>query len=101
TYLISPSVVAELKANYSHFTSQSSYRLDTFGGAILPDASVFSQPALSADSALFSADLNGRSTRLTSGTAVTSTQRQFNLLGSVAMVAGNHALKFGADYRRI
>ena len=74
------------RANYSHFTSRSSYELDTFGGAILPDPSVFTQPALSNDSALFSADLNARSTQLASGTAVTSSQRQFNVLGSMTMV---------------
>ena len=101
TYLISPSAVAEVRANFSHFTSRSSYRLDTFGGAILPATSVFTQPESSGDSALFSADLNARSTRMASGTAVTSTQRQFNVLGSASIVTGVHTIKFGADYRRI
>lgn len=101
TYLISANAVTELKANYSHFTSRSSYWLDTFGGAILPHPSVFTQPALSSDSAIFSADLNARSTLLASGTGVTSSQRQFNVLGSAAMVSGVHVIKFGADYRRI
>jgi hypothetical protein len=100
-YTISPIAVAELKANYSHFTSRSSYLLDTFGGAILPDPSVFTQPAVSGESALFSADLNARSTRLASGEAVTSIQRQFNLLGAATIVSGVHTMKFGADYRRI
>jgi Ca-activated chloride channel homolog len=101
TYQIAPSAVAEFKANYSHFTSRSSYRLDTFGGAILPTSSVLAQSALLSDSSLFSADLNARSTQLASGTAVTSSQRQLNLLGSASMVSGVHAFKFGADYRRI
>jgi len=101
TYLISPSAMAEFKANYSHFTSRSSYWLDTFGGAILPDPSVFTHPTHSIDSALFSADLNARSTKMASGTAITSSQRQFNALGSVTMIAGPHAIKFGADYRRM
>ncbi len=94
-----------MKGNYSRFTSRSSYQLDTFGGAILPPLSVFTQPSLSAGNALFdadfSADLNARSTLLSSGSGVTSTQRQFNMLGSVTMVSGNHAIKFGADYRRM
>lgn len=100
-YTISPRVVAELKGNYSHFTSGSSYLLDTFGGAILPPTSLFPQPALSGDNASFSADLNARGTQLMTGLGVTSTQRQFNVLGSVTTVAGEHTIKFGADYRRI
>jgi Ca-activated chloride channel family protein len=101
TYVISPSAVAEFKANYSHFTARSAYWLDTFAGAVLPNPSVFTQPAPSRDSALFSSDLNARSTQIASGTAVTSSQRQFNVLGSASMLAGAHAIKVGADYRRI
>jgi Ca-activated chloride channel family protein len=101
SYVLSPTVVAELRANYSHFTSRSSYRLDTFGGALLPLSSVFSQPALSGDDALFRADLNARNTQLMSGSGVSSIQRQFNILGSTTMVVGTHSIKFGADYRRI
>lgn len=101
SYLLSPSMAAELRANYSHFTSRSSYRLDTFGGALLPVSSVFSQPALSGDNALFRADLNARNTQLMSGSGVSSIQRQFNVLGSTTMVVGTHTIKFGADYRRI
>jgi len=101
TYLLSPSMVVELRANYSHFTSRSSYRLDTFGGALLPLSSVFSQPALSGDNALFRADLNARNTQLMSGSGVSSIQRQFNILGSTSLAVGTHTIKFGADYRRI
>ena len=100
-YTMSPTVVVDLKANYSRFTSRSSYRLDTFGGAILPLTSVFTQPSPSADNALFSADLNARGTQLVSSSGVTNTQRQFNLLGSVTKALGNHTIKIGADYRRI
>jgi hypothetical protein len=100
-YTMSPTVVVELKANYSRFTSRSSYRLDTFGGAILPLPSLFNQSAPAADSALFSADLNARGTQLSSGNGVTNTQRQFNALGAVIMLSGNHTIKSGADYRRI
>ncbi|MGH9931591.1 MAG: hypothetical protein ACREA9_20480, partial [Pyrinomonadaceae bacterium] len=66
TYLLSPSVAAEIRANYSHFTSRSSYQLDTFGGAVLPLTSVFTQSGLPADDLLFSADLNARNAQLLS-----------------------------------
>lgn len=101
SYTITPSMVAEARVNYSHFTSRSLYELDTFGGATLPAAAVFSQPGLSAESALFSADLNARNTQLMSGSGVTSTQRQFNALGAWTIVSGTHTIKLGADYRRI
>jgi len=98
-YTISTRTVGEIKTNYSHFTSRSSYRLDNFGGAMLPAGSLFSQPALLAQNGSFSADLNGRNTTLMSGNDVTNTQRQLNTLGSVTVVSGNHTIKAGADYR--
>jgi Ca-activated chloride channel family protein len=98
-YVISPSVVAELKLNYSRFTSRSSYALDSFGGA--PLTSNFLPPGFSGDGTSFSADLNARSAKLLSGGEVASTQRQLNLLGSVTMVSGTHTFKVGADYRRL
>lgn len=99
TYAMSPRMVAEARANFSWFSSRSSYTLDGFGGAILPATSVFSQKALAASDASFSADLNGRSSTLMSGSRVTSTQRQLITLGSVTIVSGNHTIKTGADYR--
>jgi Ca-activated chloride channel homolog len=98
-YTISPTAVVELKANYSRFSSQNAYRLDTFGGAVLPLSVFF--PSSPAGTDLFSADLNARSTQLMSGSGITSTQRQFNTLGAVTIVAGSHTMKFGADYRRV
>jgi Ca-activated chloride channel family protein len=98
-YTLSPRTVAEARANYSWFTSRSSYTLDSFGGAVLPSTSVLAQTALAASNASFSADLNGRSTTLMSGSRVTSTQRQFNALGFVTTISGNHTIKAGADYR--
>jgi Ca-activated chloride channel family protein len=100
-YVISPSVVAELRLNYSRFTSRSSYELDSFGGAVVPFASNFPPPGFSGDGPAFSADLNARSSKLLSGGEVASTQRQLNLLGAVTMVAGSHTFKVGADYRRM
>lgn len=94
-------LAGEIKVNYSHFTSRGSYLLDNFGGAILPLNSQFSQSALLANNSSFRADLNGLNTVLMSGSDVASTQRQLNTLGYVAYVSGNHAFKFGADYRRM
>jgi Ca-activated chloride channel family protein len=96
-----PRVAGEIKVNYSHFVSRSSYRLDNFGGAILPPPSLFSQSSLFANNASFRADLNGLNTVLMSGADVASTQRQLNTLGAITFVSGTHTVKFGADYRRM
>jgi hypothetical protein len=95
-YTLSPRIVAEARANYSWFTSRSSHILDSFGGAVLPAA--FQIPP-SGTGTSFSAELNGRGTKLLSDQGVTSTQRQLNTLGSVMMVFGLHTIKVGADYR--
>jgi Ca-activated chloride channel family protein len=92
TWSISPSVVGDLRMNYSRLNSRSSYQLDDFGGAVPPPAAMLSP------SSVF--DLNGHNTMLMSAADAASTQRQFNVVGSIAMVSGEHQFKFGADYRR-
>jgi uncharacterized protein YegL len=101
SYAVSPRVMAELRANYSRFTIHSSYGLDGFGGAAIPSVenpftTLFSNPYGAA-----SFDLDGRGARLIAGSDVSNTQRQFNAVGSVSIVSGEHLLKFGADYRRV
>jgi Ca-activated chloride channel homolog len=95
SFALSSTLVAEVKANYGHFTSRSAFVLDAFGGATLPAF------ALAPDNALLSVDLNARSTRLLSGEGISNTQRQFNLLGAVTKSVGAHTIKIGGDYRRI
>ncbi|HEX8846966.1 MAG TPA: TonB-dependent receptor [Pyrinomonadaceae bacterium] len=99
TYTISPSVVAELRTGYSRFTLHRSDTLDEFGGATI---------ALGQNLAFFSNrngsnrfDLDGQNAALSTSSDVANTQRQFNSVGSVSIVNGEHTLKFGADYRRV
>jgi Ca-activated chloride channel family protein len=94
---ISPRIAADIRMNYGRLSSRSSYRLDDFGGAILPPASLLAQ---NNSLGSFVVDLNSRSTMLMFAPDATSTQRQFNAVGSIAMVSGEHSMKFGADYRR-
>jgi len=100
-FTATPNVVGELKINLSRLTSRSSYRLDDFGGAVLPAESVFSQSALFSQGESFTSDLNGRNTMLASAANAVNTQRQLNTLGSINVVSGEHSMKFGADYRRM
>ena len=97
----SPSVVADLRVNFSRMRSRSAYRIDDFAGAVIPPESVLSQSLLFAQAQSFATNLNGRSTTLLSAADATNTQRQLNVLGSVSIVWGTHTLKFGGDYRRM
>jgi len=92
-HTLSSTAVFELHANYSRSRVNSSYLLDGFDGAVVPD-NLF--PASS-----FTFDLNSRNAALIVGDEARSVQRQLNLAGSTAIIAGNHSFKFGGDYRRL
>src|SRR5205085_2030182 len=96
-YMLSARTVAELRGNFSRYAARSAYRLDDFGGAVLPaTASFFTAPDVFS---IF--DLNGRNAALATGGESQSLQRQFQLLGALTTLRGAHAIKFGADYRRL
>ena len=89
----SPTIVIDLRANYSRSRVNESYLLDGFGGAVVPDSPF---PA-----SAFTFDLNSRNAAWMIGDERQNLQRQFNLIGSVDNVRGDHTLKYGGDYRRI
>jgi len=89
----SPTIVIDLRANYGRSRVNGSYLLDNFGGAVVPDTPF---PA-----SAFTFDLNSRNAAWMIGDEQSNLQRQFNVLGSVENVRGEHRLKYGGDYRRI
>ncbi|HEY4426121.1 MAG TPA: VIT domain-containing protein [Pyrinomonadaceae bacterium] len=93
THTPSSTTVIDLRANYSRSRVNGSYLLDNFGGAVVPDTPF---PA-----AAFTFDLNSRNAAWMIGDEQSNLQRQFNLIGSVDNVRGDHTLKYGGDYRRI
>ncbi|HSE19243.1 MAG TPA: VIT domain-containing protein [Pyrinomonadaceae bacterium] len=93
SHTFSPTVVFDLRANYSRARVNGSYGLDNFGGAVVPDVS---SPASS-----FTFDLNSRNAAWMFGDEQSNLQRQFNAAGSVQTVNDNHLWKFGSDYRRL
>lgn len=92
-HTLTPAIVLDFRANYGRARVGSSYWLDGFGGATVP-ATPFAPAA-------FTFDLNSRNAALMSGTEESNLQRQFNVLGSVVIVNGNHSFKFGGDFRRL
>jgi Ca-activated chloride channel homolog len=101
TFTATPSVVLELRANYSRLAAGSAYALDGFGGALPPAASTDLAAFFSNGNRSARFDLDGRNAALFGGDEVSSTQRQFHTVGSATWAYGAHTFNFGADYRRV
>ncbi|HTQ57476.1 MAG TPA: carboxypeptidase regulatory-like domain-containing protein [Bryobacteraceae bacterium] len=102
TWAISPSKVNDLRLNYSTALGTTVFSLDNFGGAV-PLTSLPFPPPFDATNGLlrFGVDSLGGNGELVAGAADGNKQKQYNLVDSFAMQVGTHALKFGADYRRL
>jgi hypothetical protein len=101
TYSISPSMLLDVRANYSHVAARGSRLLDSFGGASVPGGDTEAGALLTTPGGSFVFDLGGRGATLGSEDEAVNLQRQLNLVGSFNYVAGEHNFKLGADYRRL
>jgi Ca-activated chloride channel family protein len=101
TYVNSPSVITELRFNYSRVTESSVLRLDDFGGAFVSPVGGQTDFLAPGPNSSLVFDLNGRNAALKSAQPLGNTQRQLNALGSISFMINNHALKFGGDWRRL
>jgi hypothetical protein len=100
THFASPKVTAEMRANWSVSRGATSFGLDDFGGARpLPASLLLPSDVAPHDASFFLSVNGGLNTSLAWGKGADNTQRQFNLPGSVTIVAGAHLLRVGADYR--
>jgi hypothetical protein len=100
THFASPRVTAEMRANWSVGRGATRFELDDFGGARPLPASLLLPPDVAPRDASFFLSVNGGlNTSLAWGKGADNAQRQFHLPGSVTVVAGDHQLKVGADYR--
>lgn len=100
TFIISPSVTNDLRANYSWNRGKTFTTLDTFGGAIPPPDSllfsIFGHPETGNSFTSLPGTLGFQR-----GTFGAEVQRQINVLDTFSVIKGNHQLKFGVDYRRL
>ena len=96
--LITPRITNEVRANYSNDRVGTTYILDNFGGAVpLPDSLLY-PPGYSSANGAFTLSLPGPG-NYQQGKNATDEQRQINLIDNLSLIEGNHALKFGIDYR--
>lgn len=99
TYLFNSTVANDFRFNYTRNKSFSIYETTNFGGAVpynLPDIPTVSGSLNNRINVAFL--FGGRPTF--SLLNQTANQKQFNIVDTVSVVAGNHTLKFGVDYRQ-
>jgi len=101
TWLISSATSNDFRFNYSHVSSFSSFTSDNYGGATalgsLPLASPYTQRDGQFEFGIFSLT-DGF---LIDGANARNVQRQMNFVDGLSTQKGSHALKFGADFRRL
>ncbi len=98
TWLITPRISNELRANYSNDRIGTRFQLDDFGGAVpLPDSVLFPSGFSSSNSA-FSVNITGIG-QLNQGYSGAGEQRQVNVVDNVSVTHAAHQMKFGVDYR--
>ena len=104
TWAASPFLANEFRVNYSHVNSSARTSLDNFGGAIPYDSSVVPLPSpytpQNSEVGFYIGNM-GNYPDLDTGGGNSNLQRSFNLVNSLSLQKGSHALKVGADFRRL
>ncbi len=98
-FTFSPRVSNDFRANWSRNRLTSSFTLDDFGGAVAPPESILFPRYASPEDSQFQFSLGAIA--LVQGAVSKHLQRQINLVDGFSVLAGNHQLKFGFDYRRL
>lgn len=102
TWNVMPTVVDDLRFNYSQTNAKAAFSLDAFGGAVplagLPFPSPFTGATGNFELNVLSLTTGGS---LADGALNRVNQHQINVVDSLAWQKGAHGLKMGADYRRL
>jgi len=102
TMVFSPRLSNDLRFNYSRARTNQSYFVDNFGGAVAPPASSLYPSFTSGPKGYIyiEVDPSGNNT-ISDGLFSDQLQRQYNIVNTLSLTKGSHALKFGVDYRRL
>jgi hypothetical protein len=95
---LTPSLNNEIRSNYSNSTSGSTFRADTFGGAIPPSDDLLFPAGYSRDNSFFFYDIIGAGIFDVGKNAINE-QRQLNIVDNLSFSHGRHQFKTGVDYR--
>jgi hypothetical protein len=99
TMIFSSRLSNDLRFNYSRARARTENVLESFGGAVAPPDAAFFPSFASPSTGLSLIGVSGNILR--SGLSQENTQRQINVVDTLSLTASAHALKFGADYRRL
>jgi hypothetical protein len=100
-WTLRPTLVNDVRFNYSRNRASGSDSVDSFGGAVVPQRAFFVPSTFSENGSVGTFTFFGFQGGLTTGPLPTSDQRQIQFVENVSFQKGTHALKFGADYRRL
>jgi hypothetical protein len=97
--LIKPTILNEVRGNFSSQNSKALAALDSFGGAVPPSSNLLLGAFNPSNNTggFFSFDVGFYSR----GPIARDRTRQFELADDLSLTAGAHQLKFGGDYRAI
>lgn len=103
TYLISPGLLSDFRANFSQSKGATVVDPTNFGGATPPSQQFLflSNPTASLQSAVFDMVMLDGTSGYYVGNDATNHQKQFDLVGAISWSRGYHNFKFGVDYRRL
>ena len=102
TYTPGSRIAFDLRGNYTDDSADFLFTGQEIGGAVLPPLSSLLPGFVGEDNASASLQFAGANfINQTRGRSFGNGQRQMNLVGSSTVLAGNHQIKFGADYRRL
>jgi len=104
TWTVRPSLVNDLRANYSRSAGEFDFRGREIGGAVLPPRELIFPP--NTDLSLQNVNINliaqgANVVSLNQGRSLGNTQRQWNIVNNMTWLRAAHQFKFGIDYRRL
>jgi hypothetical protein len=102
TLIASPALTGDFRLNWSRSRASQIYEQDTFGGAKILAPELIFPPFAKPETSLFYLTIGANDENTISpGTFSRNTQRQWNLVQTTSWNRGAHAVKFGADLRRL
>ena len=100
TKFFGPRVSNTFRGNFSRQNSSLVFSLDSFGGAVVPDSSIFAPDPLNASETYVSFDTFDTSV-YQMGPNAKNRSTQWNFADDVSITEGSHQFKMGGDYRAI
>jgi hypothetical protein len=101
TWLITGTLLNDLRFNYSRTDSRTSSYTDTVGGAIIPPFSGLLPQAFTLGNSAVSFTLAPITNTLAAGFNSENVQHQINIVDSISLHKGSHSIKVGVDFRRL